>query len=138
MWTDRFYSYSPAGTTPGVSLSDLGRMFLIPPELQEPCGWAADKAVEDFMAARGMTQEPLIHSKATIGSGTYRKGHAPKPISGDQSDDVIRVGGWGDDKVPDGGEDLGPEPGEFRQRLGAELVAARRQRDVEDPVDATG
>lgn len=34
------------------------------------------------MAARGLTQEPLIHIKATVGSGAYyKKGHAPQPFS---------------------------------------------------------
>jgi hypothetical protein len=38
--------------------------------------------VADYMAEMGMTQEPLIHSKATIGSGAYyKKGKTPGRIA---------------------------------------------------------
>ncbi|HHW83785.1 MAG TPA: hypothetical protein GX743_08255 [Actinomycetales bacterium] len=81
-WSQAAYQHHLAGGTAWVSLSDMGRMFMIPPELQEACGYVADDAVGAFMANRGMTQEPLIHSKATTGSGAfYNRGIAPKPFS---------------------------------------------------------
>jgi hypothetical protein len=81
-WADAAYQHHLNGGTAWVSLSDLGAMFLIPEELQAECGWVADAAVADWMEMNDMTQEPLIHSKATIGSGAfYKKGMAPKPFS---------------------------------------------------------
>lgn len=80
-WSDAAYQNHLAGGSAWMPLSDLGAMFLIPPELQEDCGWVADVAVADFMAQEGLTQEPLIHSKAVTGSGAYAKGKAPKPFS---------------------------------------------------------
>jgi hypothetical protein len=80
-WADAAYQHHLAGGTAWVSLSDLGTMFLIPDHLKEACGWAADTAVQEFMEAEGLEQEPLIHSKAVTGSGAYAKGKAPKPFS---------------------------------------------------------
>lgn len=80
-WADAAYQHHRAGGTAWVSLSDLGRQFMVPEELQEACGWVADEAVADFMAIKGLEQEPLIHSKATTGSGAYAKGRAPAPFS---------------------------------------------------------
>jgi len=80
-WADAAYQHHLAGGTAWVSLSDLGAEFLIPDELKADCGWAADAAVEDFMEAEGLDQEPLIHSKAITGGGAYAKGKAPKPFS---------------------------------------------------------
>ena len=80
-WADAAYQHHLAGGTAWVSLSDLGAQFLVPPELQEECGWVADAAVADWMQARKLTQEPLIHSKATVGGGAHAKGNTPKPFS---------------------------------------------------------
>ena len=80
-WADAAYHHHRAGGTAWIPLSQMGRQFLIPEELQDVCGWAADKAVEDFMKERNLTQEPLIHGKAVTGSGAYAKGKAPQPYS---------------------------------------------------------
>jgi hypothetical protein len=92
-WADAAYEHHRAGGTAWVSLSDLGEMFLVPPELQADCGWVADAAVADWMQARDMTQEPLIHSRATIGGGAAAKGKAPKPISYISDGDFEELGG---------------------------------------------
>lgn len=86
-WADAAYAHHAAGGTPWVPISDMGVMFLVPPELQEQCGWVGDAATADFMAARGLTQEPLIHSKATVGSGAAGKGKDVKPFSYLSEDD---------------------------------------------------
>lgn len=94
-WSEAAYEHHLAGGTAWVPLSTLGEMFLIPPELQADCGWAADAAVADFMAARGMEQEPLIHSKATTGSGAYyKKGHQPGPFSYLEDADFMELDGY--------------------------------------------
>lgn len=81
-WQEAAHSALQKNSTAWVSLSDLGRMFLIPPELQEQCGHTADEAVSVFMAERGMAQEPMIHSKATTGNGAfYKKGMEPRPFN---------------------------------------------------------
>lgn len=80
-WADAAYQHHAQGGTAWVTLSDLGTMFLIPPELQEQCGYVADDAVADFMAAHGLTQEPLIHSQATVGSGAAYQGRGSMPFS---------------------------------------------------------
>ena len=80
-WADAAYQHHLAGGTAWVSLSELGAMFIIPEEFQADCAWAADAAVQDFMEAEGLDQEPLIHSTAITGSGAYAKGKAPKPFS---------------------------------------------------------
>lgn len=81
-WQDAALQALQRNNTAWVSLADLGRMFLVPAELQEPCGWVADEAVADWMKANGMTQMPMIHSKATTGGGAYyKKGKEPKPFN---------------------------------------------------------
>lgn len=81
-WRQAAYDHLSANGTAWVSLSDLGKMFLLQdPELIEQCGYVVDDAVADWMAERGMTQEPLIHSRATVGGGAfYHKGKAPDPF----------------------------------------------------------
>jgi hypothetical protein len=81
-WQPAAYEQHLKGNTPWVPLSDMGKMFLIGPDYVAQCGYVADDAVADFMAAHGLTQEPLIQSKATVGSGAYyKKGMEPKPFS---------------------------------------------------------
>ncbi|HSO69834.1 MAG TPA: hypothetical protein VLQ67_09370 [Arachnia sp.] len=80
-WADAAYQHHLAGGTAWVSLSDLGTMFLIPEESQADCGWAADQAVADFMEEQGLTQEPLVHSKALVGGGARAQGKDAKPFS---------------------------------------------------------
>lgn len=94
-WADAAYQHHLAGGTAWVSLSDLGTMFLVPPELQEDCAWVVDEVVADWMEANGMSQEPLIHSKATVGGGAfYHKGMAPGPFEylGDEEFMMLEMG----------------------------------------------
>ncbi len=87
-WADAAYQHHLAGGTAWVPLSDLGTMFIIGPEYAEECGYVADDAVKAWMVDNGLTQEPLIHSKATVGSGSfYKKGKEPKPFSYLSEDD---------------------------------------------------
>jgi hypothetical protein len=80
-WRQAAYDHLSANRTAWVSLSDVGTMFLIGPEYAEQCGYVADDVVEAWMADTGMTQEPLIHSRATVGGGAfYHKGKAPDPF----------------------------------------------------------
>ena len=80
-WRDAAHAHHLAGGTAWISLSDMGEEFLIPPELQEACGYVADDAVEAFMDEFGLEQEPLIHSRATVGSGAAYQGKDVKPFS---------------------------------------------------------
>lgn len=80
-WAQAAYDHLKGSNTAWVTLSDLGTMFLLTPEQQEVCAFVVDDAVEAWMEDREMSQEPLIHSKATVGSGAfYKKGMAPKPF----------------------------------------------------------
>jgi hypothetical protein len=81
-WAAAAHAHHAAGGTAWVPLSELGKMFLIPEELLESCGYVADDAVVAFMEAEGMTQEPLIHGKAVVASGAvFNAGKQPKPFS---------------------------------------------------------
>ncbi|SDS30297.1 hypothetical protein [Agrococcus carbonis] len=80
-WAGAAYQHHLRGGTPWVPLSDLGVMFAVPPHLQADCAWVADEVVADFMAENGMTQEPLIHAKATVGGGAAHQGREPRPFS---------------------------------------------------------
>ena len=80
-WAQAAYEHHLAGGTAWVSLSDLGTMFLLTPEQQAVCSFVVDDAVATWMDERDITQEPLIHSKATVGGGAfYKKGKAPGPF----------------------------------------------------------
>ncbi len=93
-WAAAAYEHHARGGTAWVTLSDLGTMFLIPPELQQQCGYVADDVVADFMADRGLEQEPLIHSRATIGSGAAYQGKGNMPFSylGESDFEALSVG----------------------------------------------
>ncbi|ROR66155.1 hypothetical protein [Agrococcus jenensis] len=73
-WADAAYQHHLQGGTAWVPLSDLGAMFVIPPDLQEQCGYVADEVVADFMEDYGLEQEPLIHSRAMVGRGAGYQG----------------------------------------------------------------
>lgn len=73
-WADAAYQHHLRGGTAWVPLSDLGAMFVIPPELQDECGYVADDVVAGFMADYGLEQEPLIHSRAVVGRGAGYQG----------------------------------------------------------------
>lgn len=93
-WAAAAYAHHAQGGTAWVPLSDLGAQFLIPPELQEECGYVADDVVADFMAERGLEQEPLIHSRATVGSGAAYQGKGKMPFSylGEADFEALSVG----------------------------------------------
>lgn len=80
-WQPNAYAHHVNGGTAWMPLSDMGTMYLIGPEYAEQCGWVADQAVADFMRTHGLTQEPLIHSRATVGSGAAYQGKTVKPFS---------------------------------------------------------
>lgn len=136
-WADAAYQHHRAGGTAWVSLSDLGRQFMVPEELQEACGWVADEAVADFMAIKGLEQEPLIHSKATTGSGAYAKGRAPhrsatwkRPISSCSAD--FSSGTCRSARASPRSQQLESRPGCGRQHPG--LLRPQHGRE---PVDGT-
>lgn len=80
-WADAAYQHHLQGGTAWVPLSDMGAMIFIPEDLQAQCGYVADDAVAAFMAERGLSQEPLIHSRATVGSGAAYQGKGKMPFS---------------------------------------------------------
>ena len=87
-WQEAAHQAQSKGNSAWMPLSDLGATFLIGPDYAQQCGYVADDAVAQWMAAKGITQEPLIHTRATIGSGSYyTKGVAPRPISYLDDDD---------------------------------------------------
>ena len=93
-WQPNAYTQHLKGNTPWMPLSDMGTMFIIGPEYAEQCGSVADDVVADFMEARGLTQEPLIHSRATTGGGAAHQGKTVKPFSylSDEDFEVLTVG----------------------------------------------
>ena len=80
-WQPAAYQQHLAGNTPWMPLSDMGVQYLIGPTYAAQCGYVADDAVAAFMAAHGLTQEPLIQARATVGSGAAYRGMEPKPFS---------------------------------------------------------
>lgn len=93
-WTAAAYANLASNGTAWMSLSDLGTMFMVAPQDVEQCGPAIDRAVAEWMADVGMTVEPLIHSRATVGGGAfYHKGKAPKPFEYLSDDDFGTVVG---------------------------------------------
>jgi hypothetical protein len=90
-WQAAAYEHHAAGGTAWVPLSDLGAQFLIPPDLLEECGYVADDAVATWMEYAGVEQEPLIHSKAVVGSGAMQNGKEPKPFSYLMEEDFVML-----------------------------------------------
>ena len=81
-WQAAAYQQQASNKSPWMTLSDLGTAFLIGPALAEKCGYVADNVAADWMSANGVTVEPLIHMKATVGGGAlYNSGTEPKPFS---------------------------------------------------------
>jgi hypothetical protein len=80
-WNDAAYAHLSQGGTPWLPLSDLGE-FVVADELGLPqCTYVVDGVVEDFMAAKGLTEEPLIHTRAVVGGGAERQGKDVPPFS---------------------------------------------------------
>ena len=86
-WQPNAYQQHLKGNTPWMPLSDMGMMYIIGPEYAADCGYVADDAVAHFMTVRGLTQEPLIHTRATTGSGAAYQGKNVKPFSYLSEDD---------------------------------------------------
>lgn len=93
-WAAAAHEHHLQGGTAWVTLSDLGTMFLIPPDLQEECGYVADEVVADWMAEHDLEQEPLIHSKATVGHGAAYQGKGQMPFSylGEADFEALSIG----------------------------------------------
>ena len=79
-WNDRAYAAVSSGTA-WMSLSDLAGMVISEQIGLPQCAYVGDAVAADYMAAKGMTEEPLIHSKATTGGGAAHRGKTVKPFS---------------------------------------------------------
>jgi hypothetical protein len=82
-WNDRAHEQLAKNRTAWMPLSDLGEMIIAAPVDQggygrPDCTASADAAVTAWMAQTGTAKEPLIHSRATVGSGAAYQGKAPK------------------------------------------------------------
>lgn len=80
-WSEAAYAKLSQGNTAWVALSDMYEMFVVP-EGAGCEGWG-DPAAELYMEATGLSQEPLVHSRALIGKGynkAHPKGFQPMPI----------------------------------------------------------
>jgi hypothetical protein len=73
-WNDAAFAQLSQGGTPWQPLSDIGE-FVIAEEIGLPqCAYVADGVIADFMTAKGLTEEPMIHTRATVGSGAGYQG----------------------------------------------------------------
>lgn len=80
-WQATAYAHHAEGGTAWLPLSDLGAMIVTFDMGAPECAHVADAVVEDWMAANGVTVEPLIHSKATVGGGAAHRGKDVPPFS---------------------------------------------------------
>lgn len=94
-WRQAAYEHLSTNQTAWVSLSTLGKMFVLgDPALIEQCGYVVDDAVASWMDDNGMSQEPLIHMRATVGGGAfYHKGKAPDPFEYLSDEDFMALEG---------------------------------------------
>lgn len=80
-WNDAAYAHHSQGGTAWLPLSDLGEI-LIAEELGLPqCAFVADGVIADFMEAKGLTEEPLILSRAVAGGGAAHQGKDVPPFN---------------------------------------------------------
>ena len=79
-WNDRAYA-AVSGGTAWMSLSDLAGMVISEQIGLPQCAYVGDAVAADFMAARGLATEPLIHSRATTGGGAAHQGKTVKPFA---------------------------------------------------------
>lgn len=70
-WSQVAHQQHLQGNTPWMPLSDLFDLYVAPEVFADfpACQGTGDLAVSFFLEASGLTQEPLIHSGATIGTG---------------------------------------------------------------------
>lgn len=81
-WNDKAAEQLAKSGTAWVSLTDMGAMIIAEDIGLPQCAGYAQIAVDHWMAETGTTTVPLIHSKATVGGGSYyKKGVAPKPFA---------------------------------------------------------
>ncbi|WP_153397532.1 hypothetical protein [Ornithinicoccus halotolerans] len=81
-----------------VELSDVAEMFVLPPSCQGL--GLGDAAVAEWMAAFGVEQEPMIHSRAVMAKGAMGKSQGINHLSdadfafldGALTDGVMEVG----------------------------------------------
>jgi hypothetical protein len=80
-WNDAAYAHLSQGGTPWLPLSDLGEI-VVATEIGLPqCTYVVDGVVADFMTAKGLTEEPLIHTRATAGGGAAHQGKDVPPFN---------------------------------------------------------
>lgn len=88
-WNDRANAAVSSGTA-WVSLSDLAGMVISQDIGLPQCAYVGDAVAADHMAEVGLTEEPLIHSRATTGGGAAHQGTSVKSFAYlDDSDFVI-------------------------------------------------
>ena len=95
-WNDSAREQLTKNRTAWMPLSDLGAMIIGAPVDQggygrPDCAGSADVAVAAWMEQTGTAQEPLIHSRATVGGGAAYQGKAPKGFAylGDEDFGVL-------------------------------------------------
>jgi len=80
-WNDAAYAQLSEGGTPWQPLSDIGE-FVVAEEIGLPqCTYVVDGVIADFMTAKGLTEEPMIHTRATAGGGAAHQGKDVPPFS---------------------------------------------------------
>ena len=80
-WNDAAYARLSQGGTPWQPLSDIGE-FVVAEEIGLPqCTYVVDGVIADFMTAKGLTEEPMIHTRAIVGGGAAHQGKDVPPFS---------------------------------------------------------
>ena len=80
-WNDAAYEHLSEGRTPWMPLSDLADLVLAEEVGLPECVGYGDVAAQFFMEAKGLDEEPLLHSRATVGGGAkHRAGIEPAPF----------------------------------------------------------
>jgi hypothetical protein len=80
-WNDAAYQHLSQGGTAWMPLSDLADLVLAEEVGLPQCVGYGDVAAEFFMEAKGLDEEPLIHSRATVGGGAkHIAGIEPAPF----------------------------------------------------------
>ena len=79
-WNDAALAQLSQGGTPWQPLTDIGE-FVVAVEIGLPqCTYVVDGVVADFMTAKGLTEVPLIHTRATAGGGAAHQGKDVPPF----------------------------------------------------------
>lgn len=80
-WNDAAYAHHSQGGTPWQPLSNIGE-FVVAEEIGLPqCTYVVDGVVAAFMDAKGLTEEPLIHTRAVVGGGAAAQGKDVPPFN---------------------------------------------------------